>query len=179
VANGYYPGPCATTAAQAQAAGKYIQSHVSGGGWSLTKALRAEAQYVTVVAAGSGTALCIAATEGLCALAVPEFGGLTNDAIYAEGSGPHTAEGYSTAFATGALGGTATLICVALCETVGVVAIVAGGLVNGLAGSGEGVVNYASEADCHTISGYASAALSGFGEGFIPWEKIVKAVNPN
>jgi hypothetical protein len=52
VADGYYPGACATTAAESIAAGEYIQSHVSGGGWSLTQAVHSEADYLAGVANG-------------------------------------------------------------------------------------------------------------------------------
>jgi hypothetical protein len=52
VANAYYPGPCATTAAGALKAESYIQSHVSGGGWSLTQAIHSEADYLAGVANG-------------------------------------------------------------------------------------------------------------------------------
>jgi hypothetical protein len=42
---GYYPGACATTAAESLAAGAYIQSHSGGGGWSLSNATKAVADY--------------------------------------------------------------------------------------------------------------------------------------
>jgi hypothetical protein len=43
-ATGYYPGPCATTAAQVQKAAAYFQSH-TGGGWSWSNAFKAEADF--------------------------------------------------------------------------------------------------------------------------------------
>jgi RHS repeat-associated protein len=45
VVNGYYPGPCATTAQQAEKAGAYIESHISGGGFSIANGLKAVADY--------------------------------------------------------------------------------------------------------------------------------------
>jgi hypothetical protein len=84
VINGYYPGPCATTAAQAQAAANYIQSHVSGGGFSFSAGLNSVAHVAdnaatevtshwrgiakvgiyTVAIAGGVT--CAVATVGVC-----------------------------------------------------------------------------------------------------------------
>ncbi len=45
VANGYYPGRCATTGPEAIAAGQYISSHMGGGGFSFTNGLKAVADY--------------------------------------------------------------------------------------------------------------------------------------
>jgi hypothetical protein len=44
VANGYYPGACATTGAEAMQAEAYIQGHAQGG-WSWSGAFEAEADY--------------------------------------------------------------------------------------------------------------------------------------
>jgi hypothetical protein len=42
---GFYPGVCATTGAEAIAAGQYIESHAGGGGFSFTNGFKAVADY--------------------------------------------------------------------------------------------------------------------------------------
>jgi RHS repeat-associated protein len=62
---GYYPGPCATTGAQALAAEAYIQNSVPSSGWSLSKAWGAEVHYAPgvvlgIVAIGTGYGALVA-----------------------------------------------------------------------------------------------------------------------
>jgi RHS repeat-associated protein len=45
VENGYYPGKCATNGPEAMAAGQYIASHASAGGFSITNGFEAVADY--------------------------------------------------------------------------------------------------------------------------------------
>lgn len=137
------------------------------------------AQVATVIGSGIGTAACIAVTDGLCALALPEIGGLTNVALYAESGGQHTAGGYASAFAEGGVGGSVALLCVAACEIAGSL-VLGGALVNGLWGAGQGVWDYANNGDCeHTPGGYISAGANGFAQGAIPWDQILKALHPD
>jgi hypothetical protein len=139
---------------------------------------RGAAQVATTAGIGLVTAGCIAATDDLCALALPEIGGLTGDALYAESAGPHTAQGYATAFAEGGIGGSIALACVAVCEIAGSL-VIGGAVVNGLWGAGQGIADYADNGDCqHTVSGYLSAGASGFAQGAIPWDQILKALHP-
>jgi RHS repeat-associated protein len=129
-------------------------------------------QVATVVASGLGSAACIAATDGLCALALPEIGSATAAAVYGEGGGQHTLGGYLSAAAEGGIGGGVALICAAgVCEVAGSVA--AGGvLVNGLWGAGQGIWDYANSDVCHTAGGYVSAGENGFLQGGVPWDEI-------
>jgi hypothetical protein len=137
------------------------------------------AQVATVAGSGLASAVCIAATEGLCALALPEIGAVTSVAVYAEGGGQHTARGYVLAFAEGGVGGSVALVCVAACEAAGGV-VIGGALVNGLWGAGQGALDYANNADCHhTPGGYLSAGGNGFAQGAVPWDRIWKAIHPD
>lgn len=132
------------------------------------------AQVFTVVAAGLGSAWCISATAGLCALALPEIGGLTGAAVYGEGGGQHTLGGYLSATAQGAIGGSIALVCAAgTCAVAG--SVVAGGaLTNGLWGAAQGAWDYANSDQCHTATGYVSAGANGFAQGGVPWDEIFK-----
>jgi len=133
-------------------------------------------QVATVAASGLGTAACIAATDGLCALALPEIGAATGAAVYGEGGGQHTLGGYLSAAAEGGIGGSVALICAAgVCAAAGSVAA-GGALVNGLWGAGQGVWDYANSDACHTTGGYVSAGANGFAQGGVPWDEIWKFV---
>ncbi len=77
VANGYYPGACATTAAQSLAAAAYIESHVPSAGFSFSKGLDAVGHVAESAYDHPGTTLelaaagvCIVATVTACAVAV-------------------------------------------------------------------------------------------------------------
>jgi hypothetical protein len=67
---GYYPGACATTAAGALTAEPYIQSHAGGGGWSLSNATKALADY----GAGIGNFVTSTATLGQVHVSDPYCG---------------------------------------------------------------------------------------------------------
>ena len=136
------------------------------------------AQAATVAAVGIGTAACIAATDGLCALALPFIGAATGTALYAESTGPHTAEGYAMSFAEGGIGGSIALACMAACAVVGSLAL-GGALVNGLWGAGQGAWDYGNNGSCdHTPWGYAGASAGGLAQGAIPWDQIWKFIRP-
>ncbi len=139
---------------------------------------RTIAQVGTVVASGLASAACVAATDGLCALALPEIGGLTNAAVYSEGGGQHTSGGYFSAFATGGISGSLALLCVAgACEVAGGL-VVGGALVNGVAGAGESIWSYANSGSCQqTVGGYLSGGAKGFAQGAVPWEEVWKAIH--
>jgi RHS repeat-associated protein len=146
---------------------------IGGGGspfsWAaseLTHHWRGIVQVATVVVAGVATAGCVSFAP-VCALALPEIGALTSDALYAESGGPHTAEGYSLAFAEGGFAGTVALFCVALCE-IGGSLVVGGAVVNGLVGAGQGVVTNSD----YSVKGYSTAIASGFAQGAIPWNDV-------
>ncbi|HWU23468.1 MAG TPA: RHS repeat-associated core domain-containing protein, partial [Nocardioides sp.] len=129
-----------------------------GGHW------RGVAQVATVVGTALGTAACIEATAGLCAAALPEIGGLTGMALYAESGGPHTAEGYTKAFAEGGIAGSLGLVCTAVCGLAGNVLVVSG-IVNGLVGAGQGMWDYSTNGDCsHNAGGYLSSGAEGFAQ---------------
>jgi RHS repeat-associated protein len=95
VENGYYPGPCATTAAQSIAAAKYIQSHISSGGWNFTRAWHSEVNYWAGVANGVVSTV----TFGQVHVSAPYCNALSW--AYATGSG--------IGFAASAVGGGAFL----------------------------------------------------------------------
>ena len=129
-------------------------------------------QVATVAASGLGSAACIAATDGICALALPLFGEGTAVAFYGESSGPHTLNGFLQAAAEGGIGGGVAFFCTAGgCEVAGSVAV-GGVLVNGLWGAGQGLWDYENSDVCHTAGGYAFAGTSGFAQGGIPWDEI-------
>jgi len=134
-------------------------------------------QTATVIGSGIATGGCIVATDGLCALALPEIGAVTNVAVYAESGGQHTAEGYAMAAAEGGIGGSVALVCYAACE-VGGSLIVGGALVNGLWGAGQGIWDYANDTCQPSAGGYISAGANGFAQGAIPWDEIWKAIRP-
>ena len=132
-------------------------------------------QVATVAVVGLATAACIAATDGLCAAALPLIGAATNTAVYEEGGGQHTLAGAAQAFGEGGLVGSLALVCVAACEIAG--GILAGGaLVNGLVGAGQGIWDYSQSTGCHSATGYAKAGADGFGQGAIPWDSIWKGI---
>ncbi len=77
---GYYPGDCATTAKASIAAGKYIESHVPSGGFSVQAGLHSvtnAAKTITTftrnnvgtLATGTGIGICIFLSVGVCAVA--------------------------------------------------------------------------------------------------------------
>jgi hypothetical protein len=135
-------------------------------------------QTFTYAVAGVGTAFCILASDGLCALALLLIGGVTNDAIYAEGGGGHSARGYAFAFGEGGVGGSLALICLAACEFVGP-ALAGGIFVNGTWGAAQGIWDYSSNSQCRSFRGYFSAGVNGFAQGAIPWDDIFKVIRPN
>jgi len=117
VANGYYPGPCATTAAESMAAAEYVQSHVSDGGWNLTQALHSEADYL----AGVGNGVVSSVTFGQVHVPQPYCNALNwaygvgmGFGVAVKVVGPGAAVGPSTtigdaAFASDTLGADSTL----------------------------------------------------------------------
>ncbi len=114
------------------------------------------------------------ATDGICALFLPEIGGLTGAAVYGEGGGTHTAGGYALAFGEGGVAGSIALVCFAgVCEFAGS-AIVGGALANGLVGAGQGAWDYSHTTGCHSVGGYLSAGAGGAAQGAIPWDEIWK-----
>jgi RHS repeat-associated protein len=131
------------------------------------------AQIATVVAVGVGTSFCIAATGGLCNVALPFIGAGAGALLYMESGGQHTLGGVGLAMAEGGLGGSIALICVAVCSIAGSL-IIGSAIVNGLVGAGFGTWDYSHSNGCHSLSGYAKAAAVGAGEGGIPWDLIVK-----
>ncbi len=134
----------------------------------VTQNWRGIAQAATVVTAGLGTAACIYLTAGACAYALPEIGAATGAALYAEGGGNLTSQGFIEASAEGYVGGT-----VALLGPTGVAGAI---LVNGAWGAGQGVYDYANNEECATTGGYIAAGAKGFVEGGIPWDEIFKSI---
>lgn len=134
------------------------------------------AQVATVAAVGVATAACVAATDGLCAVAMPFIGAATGPALYAESDGPHTWEGYGMAFAEGGIGGSLALACFASCAIAGSVAL-GGAVVNGVWGGAQGAWDYGHDGSCeHTLDGYARATAGGVAQGAIPWDAVWKGI---
>lgn len=134
---------------------------------------RGIAQVATSVGIGLGAAACVAASDGMCALALPYIGGLGGMAIYAESSGQHTAAGYGLAFAEGGIAGSVALACFVACEWAG--GLFAGGvLVNGSWGAAQGMWDYGQSACSHSPGGYISAGIGGFLQGGVPWDQLWK-----
>ncbi len=138
-------GQCntATIAEYPNGGGPSLLNEVGSGigkAWHVTlgEHWRGALQVVTVAASGLGSGACIVASDGICALFLPEIGGLTGAAVYGEGGGTHTAGGYALAFGEGGVAGSIALVCFAgVCEFAGS-AIVGGALANGLVGAGQG-----------------------------------------
>ncbi len=124
---GYYPGGCATTAKASMAAGKYVESHVPTGGFSVSAGLRSVAHVagnastevishwrgitkVVIVATGIvGGITCTVATLGVCStlagsIAVTLIGGASEGvAEHALDGGNQTFEGYFASAGEGSL----------------------------------------------------------------------------
>ncbi|NNN22577.1 MAG: hypothetical protein HKL80_11330 [Acidimicrobiales bacterium] len=132
------------------------------------------AQIATVAIVGAATAYCVAATDGLCVLALPFIGGATGGILYMESGGQHTIGGFILAIGEGGIAGSIALICTEVCSFLGSLAL-GGAVVNGLVGAGFGMWDYSHSGGCHSISGYAKAAAGGAAEGGIPWDSVVKA----
>ncbi|MGH9917868.1 MAG: RHS repeat-associated core domain-containing protein [Nitrososphaerales archaeon] len=106
-----------------------------------------------------GMAACDAATAGACSAFTPFVGALVGSAVYAEGGGQHTAEGYALAFASGGLVGSLSMVW-------GGVVTAGAGLWAGdsAIGAGEGIYDYSRDSGCHTFGGYVKAGITGASE---------------
>lgn len=113
-------------------------------------------QIATVSGAIIGVAACDAVTAGACSAFTPYVGALVGAAVYAEGGGQHTAEGYALAFASGGLVGSLSMIWDGV-VTAGI-GLWAG---DSAIGAGEGIYDYATGPGCQTFGGYIQAGLSG------------------
>jgi RHS repeat-associated protein len=107
VANSYYPGPCASTAAETMAAAVYIQSHISSGGFDWGRAWDSLGNY------GAGVANGIVSTLTLGFVHVPAP--FCNSVSFAYGLG--SGFGYATAAVGLAVGGAALLRLADLSES--------------------------------------------------------------
>lgn len=97
VANGYYPGACATTGAEAMQAEAYIESHVQSGGFSISNGLKA----VTDYGAGIADFVTSTATLGHVHVSAPYCGyGWAYDVGYGYGAAASLALGGAGAGAT-------------------------------------------------------------------------------
>jgi hypothetical protein len=86
----------------------------------------------------------------------PVISGLTGDAVYAEGGGPHTFEGYGLAFGIGGAVGAGSLAW-------GGVAVAAGTLWAGNLAIGGAVsaYQYSKSSGCHSFGGYIRNTIFG------------------
>jgi RHS repeat-associated protein len=116
-------------------------------------------QVATVAGAIIGMAACDAATAGACSAFTPYVGALVGTAVYAEGGGQHTAEGYALAFASGGLVGSLSMVWGGV-VTAGV-GLWAG---DSAIGAGEGIYDYATGPGCQTFGGYLKAGITGASE---------------
>jgi hypothetical protein len=129
------------------------------------------AQTVTVVASGIGSAACIAATGGLCAIALPEIGAATASATYLEGGGKHTMNGLASAAGEGTVVGTAAAVCVFACPSFGLAAALAV-VVNAGSGALQGAFDYSRSPGNHSTNGYLRSVGNGAIQGAVPWDRI-------
>jgi hypothetical protein len=113
-----------------------------------------------VVAIGVVAGLCVAASDGVCAFALPAFGAVTSGAVYEEGGGPHTGNGLIGAIQEGSIGGLIAIPCVlGACELA--------------------AVRY-SAMYCLTASGVQEAGSTAIGRltVIIRWEALPLQVRP-
>ena len=113
-------------------------------------------QVATIGGAIVGMAACDAATAGLCSAFTPVAGALVGTALYAEGGGSHTAQGYAMAFASGGVVGSLSMVW-------GGVATAGAALWMGDAtiGAGGGIYDYARSPGCHSLGGFLRAGATG------------------
>jgi hypothetical protein len=113
-------------------------------------------QVVTVGGAIIGMAACDSATLGACSAFTPYVSGLVGTAVYAEGGGQHTAEGYVLAFASGGLVGSLSMVWGGVVTTG--VGLWAG---DSAIGAGDGIYDYLHDHECRTLGGYLKAGITG------------------
>ncbi len=116
-------------------------------------------QVATIVGAVVGTAACDAATAGACNVFTPYIGAAVGTAVYAEGGGRHTAEGYVLAGATGGLTGSLSMVWGGVVPAG--IGLWAG---NSAFGAGEGIYDYSQSQGCHTLGGYVKSGFTGASE---------------
>jgi hypothetical protein len=111
---------------------------------------------VTVGGAVIGMAACDAATAGSCSAFTPYISAIVGTAVYAEGGGKHSAEGYALAFTSDGLVGSVSTVWDGV-VTAGV-GLWAG---NSAIGAGEGEYDYSHGPGCHSEGGYIKAGITG------------------
>lgn len=119
-------------------------------------------QVATIAAGAVVLGACATATGGACLVVAafsPIISGSVGDAVYAEGGGPHTAEGYAMAFATGGAVGAGALAWGGV--AYGAAALWAGDLAIGGAVS---AFQYSKSPGCHSLGGYIQNTLAGAGQ---------------
>jgi hypothetical protein len=133
---------------------------------------RGALQILTVGVGGIAEVLCtasIACDLGGNAL----IGALTSDAVYAEGGGRHSSNGYAAATITGLIAGALDpIIEVGASASRHSVAIA--GAANSALGAAAAVIIYLASPGPHTRAGIEQAAAKGAAAGLVPYKKIVE-----
>ncbi len=116
-------------------------------------------QVATIAGAVVGSAACDAVTAGACSVFTPYIGAIVGTAVYAEGGGRHTAEGYVLAGALGGITGSLSMVWGGVFQAG--LGLWAG---DSAIGASEGIYDYSHSGGCHTLEGYVKAGITGGSE---------------